>query len=517
MGRMATQAEPSGIRVRARGRGFIVAGLMMAVSLAALDSSVVGTAMPTIVGTLGGLRLFSWIFSVYLLTSTVTVPVYGKLADLYGRKPVIVFGAVMFLAGSALCGAANSMVMLIFFRAIQGLGAGAVLPIAITIIGDIFSIEERAKIQGLFSGVWGVAGVAGPALGGMITDTIGWRWVFFVNLPLGLAAIGFLSFYYHETNQRRRAVLDYWGAALLSGAVVALLLAILQGGRTYGWLGGPTLGLFATAAVLLALFILQERRAPEPVIPLGLFSNRVIAISSLAVLVAGAVFFGISSYIPLFEQGVFGGSATMAGLVLAPMSVSWVVAATFSGRAILRWGFYPPALAGGFCLLAGALVLLGLNADGTIAVAVLATTIMGAGLGLIMNSTVIAVQNAVDWGQRGVATATTQFFRTIGGSISVAMMGALLDSRMSSRLGSVGGVPAGTRAEDLLNQVKRGELAPQVLQGMREALGASLHETFFILVAAAALCLAVLSFFPRQRAAAAAASSGARVAALPES
>jgi len=482
-----------------KGRGFIVIGLMLAVSLAALDSSVVGTAMPTIVGALGGLKLFSWIFSVYLLTSTVTVPVYGKLADLYGRKPVILGGAVLFLLGSALCGAANSMVLLIVCRAIQGLGAGAVLPIAITIIGDIFSIQERAKIQGLFSGVWGVAGVAGPALGGLITDTIGWRWVFYVNLPLGLASIAFLAMYYHETNERRPAVLDIPGAMLLSGSVVALLLAILQGGRTYGWFGAPTLALFATAAVLLALFVRQERKAAEPVIPLDLFANRVILVSSLAVLVAGGAFFGVSSYIPLFEQGVFGGSATMAGLVLAPMSLTWVIAATISGRLILRWGYYPPAVLGGLCLLTGALVLLTLEPNGRIVPGVVGAAIMGAGLGFIMNSTVIAVQNSVDWGRRGVATATTQFFRTIGGSISVAIMGALLDSRMTSRLAGVAGVPAGTRAEDLLNGVKRGELSPTILHAMRGALGSSLHETFFILVAAAALSFAVLLFFPRRQ------------------
>ena len=475
----------------------IVAGLMTAVSLAALDMTVVATVMPTVAGALGGLDLFSWTFSVYLLTSTVTVPIYGKLADLYGRKPILLAGAVMFIAGSILCGAAQSMEMLIVFRAVQGLGAGAVLPITITIVGDIFTIEQRSKVQGFMSGVWGVAGVAGPALGGLITDTAGWRWVFYLNLPFGLAAIALISKYYVERTEKKPHVLDYWGGLLLTGAVVALLMAFLDGGERFGWASIETLGMFGSALLLLALFLRQEMRAPEPVIPLSLFRNRIIAVSSVAVFVAGGVMFGVTSYVPLFEQGVFGGSATEAGMVLAPMSVAWVIAAMICGKAILRVGYYPAAMTGGALLVAGAAVLLALTYSTSIWVAVVAGTIIGAGMGFATNSTIIAVQNAVDWSQRGVATATTMFFRTIGGSIGIAIMGAMLNSRLAGRFASIEGAPAGLEAESLLDDAERALIPEAVVEAMQRALASSLHEMFFVVFAAGAICLAVLTLFPR--------------------
>ena len=491
-GTQTTEAAP------APGRTAIVIALIMAVSLAALDVSVVGTAMPTIVGSLGGLKLFSWVFSVFLLTSTVTVPVYGKLADLYGRKPIIIFGITVFLISSALCGLAQNMLTLIIFRALQGLGAGAVFPITMTIIGDVFSIEERARIQGFFSGVWGVAGVAGPTLGGIVTDTFSWRWVFLLNIPFGIAALALLWTYYHEHAVHRSHVLDYWGAMLLSGSVVSLLIGVLQASQAYGWLAGPTLGLFALSALLLALFIRQERRTPEPIMPLSLYRNRIIVVSSMALFVAGGINIGVSSYVPLFEQGVFGGTATMAGLVLAPMSFGWVTGATISGRLILKVGYYPAAMIGGACLFLGSAGLLLLSADNTILVAAATGILIGVGMGFSNNATIIAVQNAVEWGQRGIATASTQFFRTIGGSITVAIMGALLNSRMSERFAAIEGAPeAGRRADVLLRASTRESLQPAVLEAMQRALAASLHEVFFVVMALSAICLAVLCYFPR--------------------
>jgi MFS family permease len=292
-------------------------------------------------------------------------------------------------------------------------------------------------------------------------------------------------------------VLDYWGSLLLAGAVVALLLAFLHGGETYGWFGPETVAMYALSAGLLALFVVVERGASEPVLPLSLFGNRVIAVSSIAVFVAGAVAFGVTSYVPLFEQGVFGGSATEAGMVLAPMSVTWVGAAMLSGRLILRAGYFPAAMTGGVLLFLGSLLLLGLTEDTSILIAIVATSIIGAGMGFATNSTIIAVQNAVDWSQRGVATASTQFFRTIGGSISIAIMGALLNTRMAERLGGIEGVPDGDRAEALLDPAQRGELAAQVIEAMRSALAVSLQEMFLVVFIAGAACLVVIWFFPR--------------------
>jgi EmrB/QacA subfamily drug resistance transporter len=485
---------------RTTNRGLVVAGLIMAMSLAALDSTVIATAIPTIVGNLGGLDLFSWVFSVYLLTSTVTVPLFGKLADLYGRKPVLILGNVLFLIGSSLCGLSQSMEQLIFFRAIQGLGAGAVAPMVLTIIGDLFPIEERARIQGLTSSVWGIAGIAGPAVGALFADQIGWRWVFYVNIPFGLGAIAVTWWYFHENVQRREHTLDLMGAALLSGGVVCLLLALLQGVDRFGWLAPETLALVAIAAVLLGVFIWQEKRSPEPLISLALFKNRVVSIGCLAGFASGGLMFGISSYVPLFVQGVYGGSAIDAGMVLGPMSIGWVSASTLSGKLIPKIGYRPMAIAGGVGLVIGSSLLLLMDRESSIAIALVAVTAIGAGMGFSTSATIISVQNAVDWTQRGIATAMTQFVRTIGGSIMVAVMGAVLASQLSGRFASIEGVPPGSTADELLNEATREELPAAVLRQMQEALGSSLHDTYYLVVAVAVACLAIMFFFPRGRA-----------------
>jgi EmrB/QacA subfamily drug resistance transporter len=480
-----------------RGRGFIVAGLLMSMSLAALDSTVVATAIPTIVGNLGGLDLFSWVFSVYLLTSTVTVPLFGKLADLYGRKPILAFGLVLFIVASSLCGFSQSMEQLIFFRALQGIGAGAVLPMVLTIIGDLFPIAERAKIQGLTSSVWGVSGIAGPVVGAFFTDQVNWRWVFFINIPFGIAAITMIWWYFHENVRRREHSIDFFGMALLSGGVVSLLLALLQGVDSFGWTGPETLGLFATSVVLLGIFIWQEKRSPEPLIPLDIFRIRLVAVGCLAGFAMGGISIGVSSYVPLFIQGVYGGSATDAGLLLGPMSVSWPIASVISGKLIPALGYRPMALVGGAFLVAGAATLLFLSRDTSMFVALFAVLLVGAGMGFATSATIISVQNAVDWSQRGVATAMTQFVRTIGGSIMVAVMGAILASRLRPRLDGIEGVPAGTEADDLLTDATREGVPAEVLRQMQEALASSLQETYILIGVASVLALSVFFLFPK--------------------
>jgi EmrB/QacA subfamily drug resistance transporter len=477
----------------------IIIALMLAIALTALDATIVSTVMPTIAGKLGGLSQFSWVFSVYLLTSTVTVPLYGKLADIYGRKPVLLFGCGAFIAGSALCGAAGSMEALILFRAVQGLGAGAVQPVTMTIIGDSFSIQERAKLQGLFSSVWGVTALAGPAVGGLITDGLSWRWAFLINIPLGLACIVFLWRFFQEQPEKHSHVLDYWGTLLLTGSVIALLLGLLQGVDRYGWSGGPTLALFGTAALLLALFLAQERKAAEPVLPLWLFRNKVIAVSCLAVFAGGGLMFGVSSYVPLFAQGVRGGSAIDAGLIVLPMSISWPLGSILGGRIILLRGYYLSALIGGALLILGTASLLALSRDSSVAISIFAVTVIGIGMGLTTSALMISVQNAVEWRYRGVATASTQFFRTIGGAIMVAIMGATLNSGMTSRLAGVEGIPAGATADTLLDPAQRGALGAEALAAMQRALSGSLHEVYFLVLASALVLFSIVLFFPRGR------------------
>jgi EmrB/QacA subfamily drug resistance transporter len=475
---------------------------MFSIAIAALDATIVSTALPTIVGQLGGLSLFSWVFSVYLLTSTVTVPLYGKLADLYGRKPVLIFGASVFLVGSALCGGAGSMEELIIFRAVQGLGAGAVQPITMTIIGDIFTIEQRAKIQGLFSSVWGVTSLAGPAMGGLITQGVSWRWVFFINLPIGLAAIALIWFFFREETEARKQEhsLDYYGTILLSGAVVSLLLGLLHGVERYGWTGSETLVFFGLAAVLFSIFLWQERRALEPVLPLWLFKNKVIVMGCVGTFLSGGLMFGVSSYVPLFAQGVFGGDALDAGLIVLPMSISWPVGSVLGGRIILRFGYHRAMVIGSAIIVAGVALLLPLDRDSSQALAMAAALVVGLGMGFMTSSLVISVQNAVEWSYRGVATASIQFMRTIGGSISVAIMGAILNSQLSDHFAQVEGVPPGATEATLLNVQEREALPAAVLDGMQRALAASIHEIFIFVVAIACLMFAAALFFPRGRA-----------------
>src|SRR6266567_2541621 len=393
-----------------RARIIVTVALMLGMSLASLDTTIVGTALPSIVGKLGGISLYSWVFSVYLLTSTTTVPIYGKLADLYGRKPIFLFGSGLFLLGSILCGSAQSMEQLIVFRAIQGLGAGAVLPIVLTIIGDIYELKARAKVQGLFSGVWGLSSIVGPALGGLIVDHFSWRWVFYINIPFGFISGILLIIYLKENVERKKQHLDYIGTLTLTGAIVALLIA---------------------------LFLREERRAADPILPLTLFNNRIIGISSIGGIVLGVLMFGISSYVPLFVQGVKGGSATSAGIVLGPFLLAWPIAATLSGRIVIRYGYRFTSMLGlGLATLAAGMITF-FTADTVLPFIVITMLVMGAGLGFASTAFVLAVQNAVPWKLRGVATASTQFTRTIGGTIGVAIMGTILNAQMALRFPSI--------------------------------------------------------------------------------
>src|SRR5205807_4500575 len=284
--------------------------------------------------------------AVVLLTSTTTVPIYGKLADLYGRKPIFLFGTAIFLLGSIFSGAAQSMEQLIIFRAIQGLGAGAVLPIVLTIIGDIFELQERARVQGLFSAVWGLSSVIGPAAGGLIVDHFSWRWVFYINVPFGLLSGILLALSLKETVERKKQKLDYPGTLMLTGGIVALLFALLQGGTNWPWLSVPSISLFALFIVLIILFLRQEKRAPEPILLLTLFTNRIIAVSSIGGVVLGTLMFGITSYVPLFVQGVKGGTATNAGITLGPLLVAWPIMATVSGKLVISYGYRFTAVLG---------------------------------------------------------------------------------------------------------------------------------------------------------------------------
>ncbi|HWE63909.1 MAG TPA: MDR family MFS transporter, partial [Chloroflexota bacterium] len=339
----------------------IVIGLMLSMFLVALDGTIVSTAMPRIAGQLGGFSLYAWVPSIYLLTTAVSTPIYGKLSDLFGRKRILFVGIGLFLLGSVLSGAASSMVLLIVFRAIQGLGAGAVQPVTITIIGDIFSLEQRARIQGVFSSVWGISAVVGPLLGGFLVDDVGWRWIFYLNLPVGILAVAMIWRYFHERPTARRHTLDLAGASLLTGALSAILLLLIEGGQAWPWLSAQTLVLALVTVVGLLLFVGVERRAAEPVFPLDLFRSRIIVVSSIGMCFAGALMMAVTFEVPLFVQGVLGEDALHGGLALAPMTLGWPLAAAFSGRLALRFGYRSTSVAGLACCVVGIGLLLTLT------------------------------------------------------------------------------------------------------------------------------------------------------------
>ena len=400
-------------------RRAITAGLLLGMSLGALEATVVGTAMPTVIATLGGLAHYSWVFSAYLLTSTASVPIWGRLSDLYGRRRMYLIGVVVFLVGSMLSGAATSMVQLILWRALQGLGAGAIIPLSMTIIGELYTLEERGKTQALFSGVWGLASVAGPLVGGYITDALSWRWVFFINLPFGLLALFVIASAYPRRHHTMKVVVDWAGAALMFAGVSAILLAISgETGASAVWL--------AAGVILLAAFAYVERHVSEPILPVDMFSSPLIARTNTVAFLFGVAMFGAIAFIPLYVQGVLGGTATEAGQVLTPLFLGWVTTSIIAARLTVKIGYKPIAMAGSILLTAGFGGLAMVTPDSSRAVLLVSCLIMGAGMGFSMLSLLLAVQHGVERSRLGIATSLNQFSRSIGAAFGTAAMGALL-------------------------------------------------------------------------------------------
>lgn len=458
--------------------------------LAALEATAVGTAMPTVVAELGGVSQYSWVFSAYLLTSTTTVPMFGKLADLFGRLRIFTIAVALFLLGAALCGTAQSFTQLIFFRAIQGLGAGGVIPVAITVVGDIYNLEERGRIQGIFSGVWAISSLVGPAAGGLITDLLTWRWVFYLNLPFGLVSVVMLHLFLREEERRSRRGLDILGTLSLTASIALLLLALLEGTERWGWTDHRTLGMMALAGAGLLLFLRQENRAPEPMLPLELFRNRVIAVASAGGFLMGTVLFCASAFVPMFTQGVLGGSAIDAGLTLAPMSIGWPIASTASGWFLAKRGYRPFILWGAALGVLGCVLLSAVNASSGRGSVMLAMFFLGLGLGFLSTPYLLAVQNAVPRHQRGVATSSVQFFRSIGGAVAVAALGAVLNAHLARTL-------AGDVDLNLaLNPELRGGIPPDVLAELVHALDGGLGVVYIAMVGLALVGLAVGFLFP---------------------
>ena len=452
--------------------------------------------MPTIIGQLGGIDIFSWVFSVYLLTQTTTMPLFGRLSDIYGRKPIFLISAVVFLLGSMLSGLSQGMWELIIFRAVQGIGAGGILPVTLTVLGDLFTAEERAKMTGLFSAVWGGSALLGPTLGGFIVDYLSWRWVFYSNLPFGVLAIVLFHRSLHESIERGSARIDVAGAGLLTAAITSLLFALLRIGDGYGLADVLVLGALIGGLVLLGTFVWQELRFPSPIVPLHLFKRRVISVVNSSNVLIGGMMFGLTAYLPLYAQGVLGGSAVDAGLIVLPFSVSWSIASPLTGWVIVRAGYRVSVVAGVLSAISGTLLLQLLTPGQSAASGMVAASLAGIGMGLSTTAMLIAAQNAVSWEQRGIVTSLVTFSRTIGGAVGVAALGSLLTAGMNSRLSDL---PDDLRdANALLDGELRAGLSPEMLDRLVDALNASLHSVYLAMAIFAILAGAIIIvWFPR--------------------
>jgi EmrB/QacA subfamily drug resistance transporter len=413
----------------------VFSGLLLVMLLAALDSTIVATALPTIVGELGGLQSLAWVVTAYLLAQTVVTPLYGKLGDQYGRKIVLQVGVIIFLVGSALCGVSATMPQLIVFRALQGLGGGGLMVTTQAVVGDLVSPRERGRYQGIFGAVFGVSSIAGPLLGGYFTTHISWRWIFYINLPLGLLALTVITATLPRRAERVRHVVDYVGAALLAITLSALVLLADLGGVTYPWGSAQIVILGVIALVALFGFLYAERCAAEPVLPLRLFENRTFTVSAAIALIVGFALFGSVTYLPLFLQVVSGASPTGSGLQMLPMMGGMLLTSITSGQLISRWGRYKVFPVVGTAVMALGLFLLSrMTAATTLVDASINMLVLGLGLGLVMQVLVIAVQNAVDYSDLGVATSGATLFRLIGGSLGTAVFGAIFAGRLDAYL-----------------------------------------------------------------------------------
>lgn len=481
-------------------RPFVLAAVMLAMFMSAIEATIVSTAMPAIAADLGSFSLYSWVFSSYLLMNAVTVLIYGKLSDLYGRKPILIIGIAIFLLGSILCGFANSMEMLILFRFIQGFGAGAVMPIASTIVGDMYTKEERAKIQGYLSSVWGISAVIGPAIGGLLVQYVSWKYVFWLNLPLGILATIVLLLFLHEDIEKKKHEIDFLGAGLLFIGVTALMVVLVEAGVRWTWNSIPVISLLSLSSLVFILFYFQEKRAKEPMMPFSLWRERSILVANITSLTTGIMLIGVSSFLPAFVQGVMEQPPIIAGFTLTTMSIGWPIASMIAGRSLLTIGFRTTSIIGGVSLILGAIVFATLSPESGPILAAFGSFLLGVGMGFTTTSFIVSIQSTVVWKQRGIATATNMFMRTLGSTIGAALLGGILNSRLLAHLQSNG-------LEDtmdldatnvLLNAEERNRLSESVRSILQDGLTTSLHYVYWVVLLFGIISFILILFLPKK-------------------
>jgi EmrB/QacA subfamily drug resistance transporter len=490
---------------RTKNIGIVIAGLLLGILMASMDNTIVATAMGNIVGELGGMDKFIWVTSAYMVAEMAGMPIFGKLSDMYGRKKFFIFGIIVFMCGSALCGTAHSITELALYRAVQGIGGGALVPIAFTIMLDAVPVEMRGKLGGLFGAVFGISSIFGPLLGAYITDHIAWEWVFYINLPLGLIAFIMIVFFYKESHEHSKQPIDWFGAFTLVGAVVCLMFALELGGNTFAWTSVQILGLFAAFIVLTVFFLVIETKVPEPIISYSLFRKRLYTTSILSALFSGAAFIVASVYIPIFIQGVLGGSATNSGLVLLPMMLGTVVTASLSGFLMIKVSYRNLLVPCFAILIVGTALVSTLSEDSTRLIVTLYMILIGLGIGASFSVLGNSSIHGLHYKQRGSASATLNFIRSLGMTIGITVFGILQSHAFKSKLtdmfsGGNGGpvvMPQGIDFNDphaLLQPATRAGIPADVLDQISHALSSSIVYSFALAIIPAVLALVVALF-----------------------
>ncbi|GKS15036.1 MFS transporter [Paenibacillus chitinolyticus] len=488
----------------------VMAGLLLGMLISTLDQTIMATAMPTVARELGGLSLYSWVFSIYMLTSTTSMPIFGKLADLYGRKRLYIIGMGLFMLGSVLCSFSTGMLELVIFRGLQGLGAGALMPLSITIIGDLVPLEKRGRIQGIFAGLTTLANVIGPALGGLFVQYLSWQWVFYINLPIGLAAIGIILTSMKESKMAGKRSIDWFGALTLSGSVVTILLALVLGGgdQPQSWGSAQVTGLFTAGAALLGVFLWVESKAKEPIIPLQLFRNRLLSATFIVAFFMSAGMFGAVSYIPLYVQGVVGVSPAAAGYILTPMMVALGAAVVITGRLLHRTTYRAFNLLGMTLMGLGFGLLATMSTDTGMPLVIVYMVLTGLGIGFIIPTLNTAAIGAVGKERRGVATSLVQFSRSIGGTIGVSVLGVLMTGRMAAGMPGLGERFAALGADKLrayadpqalLDGSMRVSLPADLLRDLQNVFTQGIHTVFIAGIVIAVVGLAASLFMGTDR------------------
>lgn len=486
--------------------GFVVVGLLLGILMASMDNTIVVTAMGTIVGDLGGLDSFVWVVSAYMVAEMSGMPIFGKLSDMYGRKRFFVFGLLLFMVGSALCGTSANITQLSIYRAIQGIGGGALVPIAFTIMFDLFPPEKRGKMGGMFGAVFGLSSIFGPLLGAYITDHISWHWIFYINLPLGILSFILITVYYKESTIHQKQSIDWWGAATLIGAVVCVMFALELGGQKYAWDSTNILSLFAGFAVLLLVFLFVETKAKDPIISFSMFKNRLFGGSTLVGLFYGAAFMAATVYIPIFVQGVYGGSATNSGLILLPMMLGSVVTAQIGGFLTSKMSYRNIMFLSGVILISGFLLLSSITPDTSRGLLTVYMIIVGLGVGFSFSVLSMAAIHPFGMMQRGSATSTSNFIRSLGMTIGITIFGTIQRNNFNAKLedafAGMGPMPKGTSFGDsraLLSEQARSHIPAQILSKITDALSASIVHTFTWALVPAGLAFLLIFILGKDR------------------